>query len=106
MFKTAASTMIATLAAANINEDFHGLLHGEEQLRGTHMEPMWEQFKEEYEALSPVDLDEDAMFTFFNNVDRVINHNSRSDKTFTQGINAFTAMTSEEFAEHFHLAEN
>ena len=30
MFKKAASTLLATLAAADINEDFHAVLHGKE----------------------------------------------------------------------------
>lgn len=33
-------------------------------------------------------------------------HNRQADKTWTKGINKFSAMTSEEFAEHYHLAEN
>lgn len=93
MFKKAAGTMLATFAAADINQDFHELLHGGEQFTVSHMQPMWAQYKEEYGERSPVSLDEDAMFTFFTNVERVIDHNSRSDVTYKQGINAFTAMT-------------
>jgi len=107
MFKKAAGTMLATLAAADINQDFSEMLQGTEQFKATHMEPMWHQYKEEFGQRSPVDLDdESAMFTFFNNVDRVIEHNSRDDKTYSQGINAFTAMTFQEIQEHFHLIEN
>jgi len=107
MFKKAAGTMLATLAVADINEDYHAMLHGEDMLTGFQIEPMWEQFKAEYAHLSPIDLsDEAAMFDFFANVDSIITHNSRTDKTFTRGINQYSAMTFEDFADHFHLAEN
>lgn len=33
-------------------------------------------------------------------------HNSNPNKTWTRGINRFSAMTFEEFSEHFHLNEN
>ena len=99
--------MLATLAAADINSDFQGLLNGDEELRGAFMEPKWEQFKNEYAELSPVDLSEESsMFAFYENVDSVITHNSQADKTFSRGINQFSAMTFEEFSEHFHFAEN
>ena len=86
MFK-AASALLATFAAADINEDFHGVLHGQEYLNESHLEPLWEQFKEEFGANSPVELDESAKFTFLNKIDLIIEHNSRSDKTWTKGIN-------------------
>lgn len=107
MFKKAAGTMLATMATADINQNFHGLLHGDDELKENQMEPMWEQFKFEFATLSPVDLNDDsAMLAFYANIDSVIEHNSRSDKTFTRGINQFTAMTFEEFADHYHFAEN
>ena len=105
MFK-AASALLATFAAAEINEDFHGVLHGQEYLTESHLEPLWEQFKEEFGAISPVELGESAKFTFLNKIDLIIEHNSRSDKTFTKGINQFSAMTFEEIQDHFHLVEN
>ena len=72
------------------------------------MVPLWQQFKEEFAESSPVELvdGKDILMTFFINVDKVIEHNSRSDKTYTKGINKFSAMTWEEFQDHFHLVEN
>ena len=89
MFKKAAGTLLATLAAADINEDFHGVLHGEEEFTASHMEPIWAQFKEEFAQHSPIEItDEESLkLTFFNKVERIIAHNSRSEKTFIQGIN-------------------
>ena len=108
MFKKGASMLLATMAAADINEDFHGVLHGEEKFLDTHMVPLWQQFKEEFAESSPIELnnEESIMLTFFSNVDKVIEHNSRSDKTYTKGINQFSAMTWEEFQDHFYLVEN
>ena len=107
MFNKTVGIMLATLAAADINHDYEGLLAGDEQLRGTDMQPMWEQFKNEFAELSPVDLSEQStMYTFFENVDRVIDHNSKDDKTYTKEINLFSAMTFEQFSEHFNMAQN
>ena len=68
MFK-AASAMLASFAAADINEDFHGVLHGQDLLEEHHLEPLWEQFKEEFAAMSPVELEESAKVTFLNKID-------------------------------------
>ena len=77
MFKLALGSAIAGYAAAEINEDFQTILHGEEQLHATHLEPMWAQYKAEYEGVAPIGLDsEDAMFAFFANVDSIITHNT------------------------------
>jgi len=106
MLRTAIASTLAAFAAADINEDFGDLLQGREDLHATHFEPIWAQYKAEFEGQSPVDLDEDAMFNFFENVDKIITHNKQEDKKFSQGINAFSAMTFEQFAEHFHLKDN
>jgi len=106
MFRKAVSTVLASLAAADINEDFSSVIQGTEELRGAHLEPLWSQYKAEFATLSPVELNDDAMYTFFNNLDSVIEHNSKADKTYSRGINKFSAMTFAQFSEHFHLAEN
>ena len=105
MFKKAAGSMFATLAAANINVDFDRLLHGRDQ--NANMYDLWDQFVEEFSSSSPVDLtDPDRQTIFMSNViDRVIPHNS-GDHSYTKGINQFSAMTFEEFEDHFHLVEN
>jgi cathepsin H len=67
---------------------------------------MWTQFKADYESQSPVALDQEAMFNFFETVDKIITHNKKTEKTYTKGINAFSAMTFEQVSEHFHFNEN
>ena len=56
MFRKAFSSVLATFATANINEDNQELLHGEKQLHAIHMQPLWDQFKQEFDAVSPVEL--------------------------------------------------
>lgn len=56
MFRTAFSGVLATFATANINEDHHELLHGEKQLQAFDMQPLWQQFVTEFDAVSPVEL--------------------------------------------------
>ena len=46
------------------------------------------------------------MFTFFQNVDKVIEHNSKDIKTYTKVINKFSAMTFEQFSDYFNLEDN
>jgi hypothetical protein len=87
MFRKAFSSVMATFAAANINKDKYDLLHGEVQLHATHMEPLWTQYKAEFEHIAPVELNENAMFTFFKNVDKVIEHNSKDFKSYTKVLN-------------------
>lgn len=71
------------------------------------MEPLWTQFKAEYAHLSPVDLSDDStMYTFYEKLESIIEHNSRDGKTYTRGLNQFSAMTNEEFNEHYHFVEN
>ena len=107
MFKKAAGTMIATIAAADINVDYHDILHGIVSISEDHVDPMWDQFKSEFEHLSPNNLHQDqAVITFFSKVTEIIEHNAKADKTFTKGINQYTAMTFAEFSEHFNLAKN
>lgn len=48
--------MIATIAAADINVDFHDILHGIVEINEDHVDPMWDQFKSEFEHLSPNNL--------------------------------------------------
>jgi len=106
MFSKAFSSVLATFAAANINEDNHELLHGEKQLHAIHMQPLWEQFKQEFDAVSPVELNQDAMFTFFENVDKVIEHNSQENKSFTKALNKFSGMNFKQFSDYTHLRDN
>ncbi len=106
MLSKALTSVLATFAAANINEDRQNLLNGGEQLHATDMEPLWNQFKTEFEHISPVELDQNAMFTFFQNVDKVIEHNSKDTKTYTKVINKFSAMTFEQFSDYFNLEDN
>ena len=107
MFKRAMGAMVATTyAAADINTDFKTLLHGENEMRGLDLANLWSQFQEEFGEASPVSLGLPAMTTFFANVDSIIEHNSKADKTFSRGINKFSAMTSAEFNDFFHLSEN
>jgi len=43
------------------------------------------------------------MLTFLSNVESIVQHNSNPEKTFTRGINKFSAMTRSEFSDYFHL---
>ena len=95
MLRSAIVSSLAAFASADINVDYHDLLHGLEELRAGHLQPLWSQFKTEFEHLSPIDLDEDSMFSFFDNVDKIITHNKKSEKTYTVGINNFSAMNFE-----------
>lgn len=106
MFRKAVGSMLASMAAADINKDFSSLIQGTEEFGGELFEPLWRQYQTEFADLSPVDLDENAMYTFFTNLDAVITHNKKADKTYTRGINKFSAMTFEQVSEHFHFAEN
>lgn len=107
MFKNILGAVLATFATADINTDFHDLLHGVKLMEATDLEPIWTQFKAEFEHLSPVDLsDDNTMYTFYEKLDSIIEHNSSADKTYTRGLNQYSAMTTEEFFEHFNFTEN
>ena len=107
MFKNIIGGVLATFASADINIDFHDILHGLKLMEETDLEPIWTQFKAEFEVHSPVGLgDDNAMYNFYEKLDSIIEHNSREDKTWTRGLNQYSAMTSEELAEHFHFVEN
>lgn len=107
MFKRTAAGMLATYAAAEINEDFRGLLSGQEQLNNDNYAPLWDQYVSDFKDASPVELDsEERLWVFFANVDSIIEHNSKPEKTFTRGINRFSAMTPEEFSDFYHFEEN
>ena len=88
MFKKTLGAVLATVATADINTDFHDVLHGTHLLSEMDLQPLWTQFKTEYAELSPVDLNnDDAMYTFFEKLDSIIEHNSREDKTWSRGLN-------------------
>ena len=107
MFKKAVSSLLATFAAADINADYSEYLNGEIPLLDENLEPLWAQFKEEFGASSPVDLSaESAKSTFLKNLDAVIAHNSQTEKSYKRALNKFSAMTFEQFSEHFHLADS
>lgn len=109
MFKKAAGTLLATMAAADINEDFHGLLHGEIQntdFADSFVLLLWDQFKDEFSTSSPVELKENRGSIFRVNFDRIVAHNSQPNKTYTMGINKFSAMSFEEVQDHFNLVDN
>ena len=108
MFKKAIGAMMATsYAAADLNTDFKGVLHGQEQFKALDLANLWTQFKSEFGQESPVPLNSDsAMSTFFANVDSIIKHNQKEDKTFTRGINKFAAMTFADFDDFYNLSEN
>ena len=68
---------------------------------------MWNQFLAEFELTSPVKLDvEERMLTFLENVASIVEHNSNPAKTFTRGINRFSAMTQSEFADYYNFEDN
>ena len=68
---------------------------------------MWNQFQAEFELASPVKLDDgERMLTFLENVASIVEHNSNPAKTFTRGINKFSAMTPTEFADFYNLEDN
>ena len=105
MLKKAAGTMLATLAAANINDDYHRLLHGRDQVGD--MDTLWDQFVEDFSSSSPVDLTDPVREAIFlSNVKESIIPHNRSVSTYTKGINKFSAMTFKEFEDYFHLKEN
>ena len=43
------------------------------------------------------------MFTFFENVDKVIEHNSQENKSFTKALNKFSGMNFKQFSDYTHL---
>ena len=80
MFKKAAAGMLATCAAAEINEDFKGFLSGQDKLDNDNYAPIWEQYVSEFKDASPVELDsEERLWVFFANVDSIIEHNSKPE---------------------------
>ena len=88
MFKNILGAVLATFATADINTDYHDLLHGVKLMEATDLEPIWTQFKAEFADLSPVDLrDDNSMYTFYEKLDSIIEHNSREDKSYTRGLN-------------------
>ena len=107
MFKTVVSTALATFASADINAEFSCLLHGECEWTQDQIEPLWNAFVEEYEELSPVDLNtSEAFVNFFVKVDKIIEHNSNPESTYEKGINMYSAMTFEQLSEHFNFEAN
>ena len=69
MFKRAVGTLLATFASADINADYHDLIHGIVEKRETDLHAMWDQFKTEFKHLSPINLQSDnAVIQFFEKV--------------------------------------
>ena len=107
MLKKAMAGMLATCASANINVEFEEILTGQMELTNDNYEPLWNHFVAEFSEVSPVELgDAERLWVLFDNIDSVIKHNLNPAKTYTRGINKFSAMTFDEFAEYFHLEEN
>ena len=107
MLRTAITTGLAAFAAADINADHSALLFGKNEASMKDGVAVWEQFVKEFDGVSPVDLSlESAKSNFFAQLESIIEHNSKGDRKFDRGLNAFSAMSFEQFREHYHLNKN
>jgi len=67
---------------------------------------MYAQFQQEYESLAQAHYQKagvDRRAVFEDTVRTIVAHNSNPINTWKQGINQFSDMTEEEFADYFHL---
>ena len=107
MLRTAIKSGMAVLAAADVNIDHSDLLKGIAEPNQENLQAIWEQYVEEFEGISPVNLHETkAHINFFTKLDKIIEHNRLDGRKFDRGLNAFTAMTFDEVKEHFKLDQS
>ena len=100
-------TLAALLGSvsADINSDFKAHLFGEVGMDHQTFKAMWAQFESEFGHLS---LNKDLplverMMNFEDTVQTIIEHNSKPNKTWTQGVNKFSDMSAQQFKDYYHL---
>jgi len=91
--------------SADIDSEFSAYLSGEQPSSPEVFEQMWQSFTNEHGANSPNNLKPvaDRKKAFAKTIERIIEHNSKPSSTYKKGINKFSDMTHEEFADYFHL---
>jgi hypothetical protein len=102
--------LLAGSASATISHDkLHTLLMGQADLDHESIDAIYEHFRttitqqmqpsSHYPQLSQMQ----RRAVFENKVREIIAHNSQPNVTFYKGINEYSDMTEEEFADYFHL---
>jgi len=109
--KSVLCLLLASVAFAEINTDFHHVLSGKEALTDAHVDQMYNQFLVEYKdsRIPTHTLSSEATSrkqVFAQTVSEVVKHNSDASQSYQKGINSFSDMTHEEFVEHFHIVND
>ena len=100
--------LLASVAFAEINTDFHQIINGEVELTDFHVEEMYSQFVSEYHNAPSKQLQSslDRKNLFASKVKEVVAHNKNSSNAYKKGINEFSDMTDSEFFEHFKFVSD
>lgn len=91
------------LASASFNDKWENHLNGVAPVSWKEFELMWTDFEAEYTSPNKDKDLADRKQNFQDTIERIVEHNMNSDKTYTKGINQFSDMTDEEFMAHFNL---
>jgi len=103
MFKTL--TFLLGSTAASVNESFKSYLKGDEPVNHEVFEKMWGSYSAEFKSLNTDKSLAERKSNFAKNIEEIIEHNSKSAKSFTKGINKFSDMTHEEFMAYYMMRE-
>jgi len=92
------------MAFAALSSDFGSILNGQAPLSQAALDQMYAQFQTEFS--SPSDkLSANRRAIFEDKVREIVAHNSNPNSTWMKGVNEYSDMTDEEFADYFHLKE-
>jgi cathepsin L len=106
--KSVLCLLLASVALAEINTDFHHVLYGQEALTDALVSQMYNQFLSEYESTSGGFLLDgstvhDRKPIFASKVKEIVEHNTNTDSKYKKGINSYSDMTDVEFTNYFHI---
>lgn len=92
----------ATLAFAGVSHDYSRVLNGEAHLSQVQLDAMYSQYRAEY-PLSLSSAATSLKANFEEKVREIIAHNSNPANGWKKGLNEYSDMTEQEFAEYFNL---
>ena len=101
--KTLIACFLASVALCDINQDYESVIHGQEPLKESHIEEIYEQFTREFSDRPGVEMNGDRKKVFTESLKSIIEHNSDKSQTWKKGISPFTDMTEEEFFQYFNI---
>ena len=97
--------MAAFASPNDINEQFASALNGQSAVNQDQLIAMFQHFIQNEGQMSPnADLsDEQRMANFHQSVWRVIKHNAQPGVSWKKGLNAYSDLTDEQFADYFNI---